>query len=138
MKKTATEPATYATQESISQRARELWERYGRPEGRDTEIWLEAERQLLGVDAQVEGEANASVSAQQLDESTSYDKPRTRAGESTSVRKPAASSAKTASSAKSSAPQSVSSAKSSPALKTATSDKPALSARSKRQDVPSR
>ncbi len=129
MKKTATEPATYATQESISQRARELWERYGRPEGRDNEIWLEAERQLLGVDAQVEGEANASVSAQQLDESTSYDKPRTRAGESSSVRKPAASS-KAASSTKSSPPKS--SAKSSPALKTAASDKPALPSRSKR------
>jgi hypothetical protein len=34
------------THEAISQRAQELWEKQGRPQGRDTEIWLEAERQL--------------------------------------------------------------------------------------------
>lgn len=32
--------------EEISRRAQELWERYGRPTGRDEEIWLEAERAL--------------------------------------------------------------------------------------------
>jgi len=34
------------THEQISRRAEELWEQYGRPSGRDEEIWLEAERQL--------------------------------------------------------------------------------------------
>jgi hypothetical protein len=40
---TATQPPTH---EEISGRAQELWEKYGRPEGRDEEIWLEAEREL--------------------------------------------------------------------------------------------
>ncbi len=35
--------------EAIAQRAREIWHNYGSPEGRDTEIWLEAERQLAGT-----------------------------------------------------------------------------------------
>lgn len=34
------------THEEISQKARELWENYGRPAGRDEEIWFEAERAL--------------------------------------------------------------------------------------------
>lgn len=34
------------THEQISRRAQELWEQYGRPSGRDDDIWLEAERQL--------------------------------------------------------------------------------------------
>jgi hypothetical protein len=34
------------THEDISRRAQELWEERGRPEGRDTEIWLDAEREL--------------------------------------------------------------------------------------------
>jgi hypothetical protein len=36
------------THETVAQRAQEIWQSYGRPEGRDTEIWLEAERQLAG------------------------------------------------------------------------------------------
>jgi hypothetical protein len=32
--------------EDVAQRAREIWQSYGSPEGRDEEIWLEAERQL--------------------------------------------------------------------------------------------
>jgi hypothetical protein len=32
--------------DQITERARKIWEDYGRPEGRDEEIWLEAERQL--------------------------------------------------------------------------------------------
>ncbi|HEY0944238.1 MAG TPA: DUF2934 domain-containing protein [Opitutaceae bacterium] len=35
----------------IARRARELWEQEGRPVGRDEEIWLEAERQLRGINA---------------------------------------------------------------------------------------
>jgi hypothetical protein len=34
------------TQEEISKRAREIWEREGRPEGRDLEHWLKAEAEL--------------------------------------------------------------------------------------------
>jgi hypothetical protein len=33
--------------EEISRRARELWEKQGRPQGRDQDIWFEAERSLL-------------------------------------------------------------------------------------------
>lgn len=40
-------------QEEIAACARELWLRYGRPVGRDEQIWLEAERQLLGVDREI-------------------------------------------------------------------------------------
>jgi Protein of unknown function (DUF2934) len=32
--------------EEISKRAREIWEREGRPEGRDKEHWLQAEAEL--------------------------------------------------------------------------------------------
>ncbi|MET0262459.1 MAG: DUF2934 domain-containing protein [Rariglobus sp.] len=67
-----------ASHEDISQRARELWAGYGHPEGRDEQIWLEAERQLLGVDPLVEGQGDTSVSAKQFDEATSQGKPRTR------------------------------------------------------------
>jgi hypothetical protein len=34
------------THEEISQRARQIWEREGRPEGRDMEHWLQAEAEL--------------------------------------------------------------------------------------------
>jgi hypothetical protein len=37
------------THEQISRRAEELWRQYGSPAGRDDDIWLEAERQLLGT-----------------------------------------------------------------------------------------
>lgn len=95
---------TAPSQESISQRARELWERYGHPEGRDTEIWLEAERQLLGVDAKVEGNGDTSVSAPDFDETVSRDKPRTRLAKSSATRKPAADDDKPTRSPKESAP----------------------------------
>lgn len=32
----------------IRRRARELWEAEGRPEGREREYWLRAEREILG------------------------------------------------------------------------------------------
>jgi hypothetical protein len=34
------------THEEISRKAREIWEREGRPEGRDKEHWLQAEAEL--------------------------------------------------------------------------------------------
>jgi Protein of unknown function (DUF2934) len=39
--------------ESITDCARELWRSYGCPVGRDEQIWLEAERQVLGADPSV-------------------------------------------------------------------------------------
>lgn len=91
MPKTPAQPATVIppTQEEISRRAATLWENYGRPEGRDLDIWLEAERQLLGVDPLVEGRHNTSVVAHSFDESTAGGKPRSRAD------KPAAAALKT-------------------------------------------
>lgn len=45
------------SQASVAQRAYKIWQDYGSPDGRDTEIWLEAERQLQ---AEAEGQgANA-------------------------------------------------------------------------------
>ncbi len=35
--------------DEIAKRARRLWEEYGKPAGRDEMIWLEAERELLGM-----------------------------------------------------------------------------------------
>jgi len=39
-------PRMTTTHEEISRRAREIWEREGRPEGRDMEHWLQAETEL--------------------------------------------------------------------------------------------
>ena len=36
------------THQEVSETARALWEHRGRPEGQDTDIWLEAERKLQG------------------------------------------------------------------------------------------
>jgi hypothetical protein len=36
------------THDEIAQQAHELWQDRGCPDGQDTEIWLEAERQLAG------------------------------------------------------------------------------------------
>lgn len=77
--------------EDISQRARELWEKYGRPSGRDEEIWLEAERQLLGVDPLVEGKGDIAVAARQFDQSTAQSKPRTRSDKTSAPKTPATS-----------------------------------------------
>lgn len=35
------------TEEDIRQRAHEIWEQNGRPEDRDEEFWLQAERELF-------------------------------------------------------------------------------------------
>jgi hypothetical protein len=39
--------ATTPTHDQIAQRAREIWERRGHPQGQDREIWLEAETILI-------------------------------------------------------------------------------------------
>ena len=38
--------------QEIAERARALWNGYGCPSGRDEQIWLEAERQLIGTDSE--------------------------------------------------------------------------------------
>jgi hypothetical protein len=60
----------------ISRQARELWENYGRPEGRDLSIWLEAERQVLGVDSKVSQQAGGAVSAKALNSALTPKAPR--------------------------------------------------------------
>jgi len=60
---------------NIAERARRLWENYGRPEGRDVEIWLEAENQLLGVDPKIVAQGGGSVSAPALRQATAATPP---------------------------------------------------------------
>ncbi len=40
------QPTNMPTNEQIKQRALELWEQRGRPEGHDAEFWTQAEREL--------------------------------------------------------------------------------------------
>jgi hypothetical protein len=68
-----------ALQNDIARRAQELWEQYGRPQDRDLEIWLEAEKQLLGADSEVKTEGADAVSSGQLGESTRAQNERQRA-----------------------------------------------------------
>jgi hypothetical protein len=45
--------------DDIAQCARDLWVKYGRPTGRDLEIWLEAEKRLLSA-TQTQREKNSA------------------------------------------------------------------------------
>jgi hypothetical protein len=56
------------THENISRRAQELWEQYGRPSGRDEDIWLEAERQLRAPTSP--SPSAATTPAERLDDGT--------------------------------------------------------------------
>lgn len=87
-KKTAIKTATTIppTHDDIARRARELWEGYERPQGRDEQIWLEAERQLLGIDPLVESKDDVAVSARDFDQATAQGKPRTRLDKSQAAR----------------------------------------------------
>lgn len=59
------------TEQEIAQRARELWLERGQPTGQDTEIWLEAERQLTTTAAATntpsptEGRGNSNTQSSQ-------------------------------------------------------------------------
>jgi Protein of unknown function (DUF2934). len=55
-----------AAHEEIARRAHELWEQEGRPEGRDFDHWIEAERQLRGAPAQPESTADARAEARAI------------------------------------------------------------------------
>jgi hypothetical protein len=43
---TTTTPCREITSECIASRAYSLWEQQGRPQGKDLELWLQAEKQL--------------------------------------------------------------------------------------------
>lgn len=57
--------------EEVEHRAYELWEREGRPEGRDLEHWLAAERQLLGADSDVTLTPAGAVRSEDLSDAVS-------------------------------------------------------------------
>lgn len=57
--------------EEIEHRAYEIWEREGRPEGRDIEHWFAAERQLLGADEQVTQTPAGAVRSEDLADAVS-------------------------------------------------------------------
>ncbi|HXG48119.1 MAG TPA: DUF2934 domain-containing protein [Methylomirabilota bacterium] len=49
------------THEEVARRAYELWEQRGRPQGRDVELWLEAEGQLRSSLGRGEQQQRSSV-----------------------------------------------------------------------------
>lgn len=59
---------TVPLHQEIATQARVLWNHYGQPAGRDVDIWLEAERQVLGVDGRVSQQAGGAVDAKKLSE----------------------------------------------------------------------
>jgi hypothetical protein len=50
-------PMKTLTHETVARRAHELWQAHGCPAGRDTEFWLEAERQLATGAAEVQADS---------------------------------------------------------------------------------
>lgn len=71
---------TIALHDNIAQQARKLWDRYGRPAGRDDEIWFEAERQVLGADRKANEQPGGAIPAAPLSDvfyPTSQPGPRT-------------------------------------------------------------
>lgn len=59
---------TIPLHEEIATQARILWQHYGQPTGRDVGIWLEAERQVLGVDGEVLRQTGGTVLSRSLAE----------------------------------------------------------------------
>lgn len=57
--------------EEIARRAYEIWESEGRPEGRDVEHWVTAERQLLGADPEVTQTASGAVRTEEIADAVS-------------------------------------------------------------------
>jgi hypothetical protein len=57
---------TLPLEKEISRHAYRLWQHYGCPRGRDVDIWLEAERQLLGLDPRVNQQPGGAVLAAPL------------------------------------------------------------------------
>lgn len=61
--------------QEIAAQAYILWDHYGQPEGRDVEIWLEAERQVLGVDREVNQQPGGAVESKPLGSALAADVP---------------------------------------------------------------
>jgi Protein of unknown function (DUF2934) len=57
------------THEEIARRAQEIWQQSGNPGGRDTDIWLEAERQLMAGTADSDSGSSAHESPRTTSES---------------------------------------------------------------------
>jgi hypothetical protein len=57
---------TVPLHQEIATQAYILWQHYGQPAGQDVSIWLEAERQVLGVDKQVNQQGGGAVEARPL------------------------------------------------------------------------
>lgn len=57
---------TLPLHDAVSRQAEKLWDRYGRPQGRDEEIWLEAEGQVLGTDRQANQQSGGAIPAAPL------------------------------------------------------------------------
>ena len=71
-----TDTRTLPLETRIARQAYALWDRYGRPTDRDISIWLEAERQVLGVDASVNQQESGAVSAPALGTALTPETPR--------------------------------------------------------------
>jgi hypothetical protein len=56
--------------EEVAQRARQLWHSYGEPPDRDTEIWLEAERQLSAGKSESASDLAPQENARTISESS--------------------------------------------------------------------
>lgn len=78
----ASTPLKNPTYEEISERARAIWESRGRPEGRDDEIWLDAERELqrdaVVADQELSSTSSTPAGAKSGKEAGQSSKPRPR------------------------------------------------------------
>lgn len=54
-------PSYETTHEAVTQRARDIWQTRGCPDGCDTEIWLQAELQLAAAAAAVQSPAGENT-----------------------------------------------------------------------------
>ncbi len=64
---------TVPLHQEIATQAYILWQHYGQPHGRDLGIWLEAERQVLGADSQVNRQGAGDVDAQSFSSALAAD-----------------------------------------------------------------
>ena len=60
------ETRTVPLHQQIASQAYTLWKNYGRPAGRDETIWMEAERQVLGADRNVDLQGGGALAAGSL------------------------------------------------------------------------
>jgi hypothetical protein len=56
-------PNSYPTRDAVEQRAREIWEQRGRPDGQELDHWYQAEKELLEMRNQAEKAASSSPAA---------------------------------------------------------------------------